>query len=108
MFLSFCIDGVHSLILVLFIQFLSEEALALELAGYCYLACGENETAVDHFLLAHEKYHEWGAYGKCSSLYNFVQHRFAVSVPSNRVNEGDPISSRQVNGGNGSGKRFLM
>jgi len=24
------------------------------------------------FLLAHEKYHEWGAFGKCTSLFEFV------------------------------------
>ena len=40
-----------------------EEALAYELAAYFYLELGEINKSVDYFLLAHEKYHEWGAFG---------------------------------------------
>jgi hypothetical protein len=32
------------------------------------------------FLLAHEKYHEWGAFGKCTSLYEFVVSNFSSPV----------------------------
>jgi hypothetical protein len=46
-----------------------EEALACELAAYFYLEAGENEKATQYLLLAHEKYHEWGAVGKCNSQY---------------------------------------
>ena len=31
---------------------------------------------MQHFLLAHEKYHEWGAVGKCNSLFKFVENTF--------------------------------
>ena len=57
----------------LFFQFVHEEALACELAAYCYLELGDTEKAMHYFLLAHEKYHEWGAFGKCDSLFKFVQ-----------------------------------
>jgi len=49
-----------------------EEALACELAGYFHLEFGYAEKAMEYFLLAHEKYHEWGALGKCDSLFKFV------------------------------------
>jgi hypothetical protein len=54
-----------------------EEALACELAAYFYLEVGENEKAMQYFLLAHEKYHEWGALGKRDSLFKFVESIFA-------------------------------
>ena len=31
---------------------------------------------MQYFLLAHEKYHEWGALGKCNSLFKFVESTF--------------------------------
>jgi len=43
----------------LFFQFVHEEALAYELAAYFYLELGDPEKAMEYFLLAHEKYHEW-------------------------------------------------
>eukprot|EP00984_Skeletonema_dohrnii_P036573 scaffold37688_cov139-Skeletonema_dohrnii-CCMP3373.AAC.1 len=46
-------------------KFVHEEALACELAGYFHLEFGDAEEAMEYFLLAHEKYHEWGALGKC-------------------------------------------
>ena len=53
-----------------------EEALAYELAAYFYLEIRDTKKAMEYFLLAHEKYHEWGAFGKCDSLYKFVQSTF--------------------------------
>ena len=32
------------------------------------------------FLLAHEKYHEWGAFGKCTSLYEFVSSSIGIGL----------------------------
>jgi len=57
----------------MFFQFVHEEALACELAGYFYVELRDTEKAMEYFLLAHEKYHEWGAFGKCESLYKFVE-----------------------------------
>ena len=63
-------------------QFINEEALACELAAYFYLECGENEKSVELFLQAHEKYHEWGAFGKCNSLFQFVASNFTLPAGS--------------------------
>ena len=49
-----------------------EEALACELAGYFYVELRDTEKAMEYFLLAHEMYHEWGAFGKCDSLFNNI------------------------------------
>jgi hypothetical protein len=46
------------------------------LAAYFYFEAGDNEKAMHYFLLAHEKYHEWGAFGKCNSLFKFVESNF--------------------------------
>lgn len=76
-----------------------EEALAYELAGYFYLELKDTASAIQHFLLARERYNEWvstsfyasfmilvtyllliafsifakGAFGKSDSLFNFVE-----------------------------------
>eukprot|EP00985_Skeletonema_marinoi_P001074 scaffold434_cov190-Skeletonema_marinoi.AAC.5 len=54
-------------------KFVHEEALACELAGYFYVELRDTKKAMEHFLRAHKKYHEWGAFGKCESLYKFVE-----------------------------------
>lgn len=36
-----------------------EEALAYELAGYFYLELKDTASAIQHFLLARERYNEW-------------------------------------------------
>ena len=56
-----------------------EEALAYELAAYFHLELGEMEQSMEYFLAAHERYHEWGAFGKCSSLFEFVKSSFSPS-----------------------------
>ncbi|KAK1744417.1 putative AAA ATPase [Skeletonema marinoi] len=53
-------------------KFVHEEALAHELAAYFYFELGEREQTMEHLILAHEKYLEWGALGKCDSLLKFV------------------------------------
>jgi len=57
-------------------KFVHEEALACELAACFYLEVGDPEKSMEYFLLAHEKYHEWGALGKCDSLFKFVNSIF--------------------------------
>jgi len=59
--LSFCIKFVH------------EEALAYELAAYLYLELGEINKSVEYFLLAHERYKQWGASEKAESLFKFAE-----------------------------------
>jgi len=78
--------------------------LACELAAYFYLELGETETSVEHFLLAHEKYHEWGAFGKSTSLFEFVQRRFTLT-PSLNVPSNSNINGR-VDGSNNGGSNF--
>jgi len=62
--------------LLIVLQFVHEEALACELAAYFYLELGEAEKTTELFLLAHEKYLEWGAFEKCNSLFKFVEGIF--------------------------------
>ena len=50
--------------------------MACELAAYFYVEIRDTEKAMEYFLLAHEKYHEWGAFGKCDSLYKDVESTF--------------------------------
>jgi hypothetical protein len=57
----------------LFFQFVHEEALACELAAYFYLELGDMNNAVEYFLLAHERYHEW-----VSSQADFVRMRVLI------------------------------
>uniref|UniRef100_A0A7S2KE53 Uncharacterized protein n=1 Tax=Skeletonema marinoi TaxID=267567 RepID=A0A7S2KE53_9STRA len=61
-------------------KFINEEALACELAAYFYLELGQKDKALELFLLAHEKYHEWGAFGKCTSLYEFVSSSIGTGL----------------------------
>ena len=37
------------------------------------------------FLAAHEKYHEWGAFGKCTSLFEFVSDTFTSFIGSGQT-----------------------
>ena len=67
-------------------RFINEEALACELAGHFFLKVGDNETAIQYFLQAHEKYHEWGAVAKSNLIFEFVQKNLAAPIspsPSN-------------------------
>ena len=45
---------------------------------------GEAEKATELFLLAHEKYHEWGAFEKCNSLCKFVEGMISLSILGSR------------------------
>lgn len=56
-------------------QFVHEEALAYELAGYFYLELGDIDQCVEYFLHAHERYQEWVSRKSwfplyCDILYN--------------------------------------
>jgi hypothetical protein len=75
--------------------------LACELAAYFYLEIGDTATALHNFLLAHEKYQEWGALGKCTSLFKFVESTFTpasttVGVGVGHTNTGTGSSNTQL------------
>ena len=53
-------------------KFVNEEALANELAGYFYLETGRRNRSVHYFSQAFEKYNEWGAVAKASSLTQYL------------------------------------
>ena len=54
-------------------KFLSEEALANELAGRFYLETGRKNKSVHYFSQAVEKYREWGAVAKASTLETYLE-----------------------------------
>lgn len=90
-------------------SFYHDEALACESAGYFYLELGEKDTAIQYFLQAHEKYHDWGAVAKSNALFEFVQRALGGSPsPSPTiVTSGLPvvsISSPYINGNSGGGE----
>ena len=64
------------------IRFVNEEALACELAGYFFLEIDDKDLAIQYFLQAHEKYHEWGAVAKSNMLFEFVQRSLLLSTLS--------------------------
>ena len=77
-------------------RFINEEALACELAGHFFLKVGDNETAIQYFLQAHEKYHEWGAVAKSNLIFEFVQKNLAAPIsPSPSVNYNVPSQSTE-------------
>ena len=59
--------------------------MAYELAAYFYLELGHKEKALELFLAAHEKFHEWGAFGKCTSLFEFVSSTFTSFIGSGQT-----------------------
>lgn len=62
-----------------FFSFVNDEALACELAGHFYLKSDRKDVALQYFMLAHEKYHEWGAAAKSNALFKFVQQELGPS-----------------------------
>lgn len=62
-------------------RFINDEALAYELAGYFFLKIDQKDVAVNYFLQAHEKYHDWGAIAKANSLYEFTMSSMYASSP---------------------------
>ena len=62
-------------------RFLNDEALACELAGhFCLDALEDNDSALQYFLQAHSKYHEWGAIAKANLLFESVLRRLSLST----------------------------
>ena len=53
-------------------HFINDEALACELAGHFFLQIEEIDMAMEYFLQAHEKYHEWGAVAKSNMLFEYL------------------------------------
>ena len=74
-------------------SFINDEALSSELAGYFFLTIDENDKALQYFLHAHEKYHDWGAVAKCNALFEFVQTAFNSSCSAV-----DSFTSNNVHG----------
>jgi hypothetical protein len=62
-------------------SFINIEALACESAGYFYLKLDKKDTAIQYFMQAHEKYHEWGAIAKSNALFGFVQQTMMGPSP---------------------------
>jgi hypothetical protein len=59
-------------------KFTHDEALCCELAAEFFLNTGNLSTALEHFLLAHEKYTAWGAVGKANMLFERINEKFAA------------------------------
>ena len=66
--------------------------MACELAAHFYLELGQKDKALESFLDAHEKYHKWGAFGKCTSLFEFVSATFTSFIGS-----GQTLTNSNVN-----------
>jgi len=81
-------------------RFIHEEALAHELAGHFFLDSDKKETAVEHFMQAHEKYHEWGATAKCNSLFEFVNGVIGTMSSLGGCTTPDSLSSSNENSEN--------
>ena len=56
--------------------FVNEEALADELAARFYFETGDAGTSLQLFRAAHEKYQQWGAFGKATHLFADINRRF--------------------------------
>ena len=61
-------------------HFINDEALACELAGRFFFQIEEMDMALQYFLQAHEKYHEWGAVAKSNMLFEYVQRTLSLST----------------------------
>ncbi|KAL7536597.1 hypothetical protein ACHAWF_005522, partial [Thalassiosira exigua] len=70
-------------------RYARQEALACELAGHFFLESANRDAALEYFVQAHEKYHEWGANAKSNILFEFVQQSFGLNdsfpAPSSTV-----------------------
>jgi hypothetical protein len=60
-------------------KFINEEALACELAAKFYLDTRDSALSLEHFTLAHEKYHEWGAFEKANWLFRYTREKISNS-----------------------------
>ena len=69
-------------------RFINEEALACELAARLYFETGDVRTSLQYFRIAHEKYEEWGAFGKATHLFTNINQRFG-EVKSNGQYQND-------------------
>ena len=54
-------------------RFPNVQALASELAGLFLLECDKKDRALEHFMAAHELYHDWGGIAKSNALFQYVQ-----------------------------------
>jgi len=78
-------------------HFINDEALACELAGHFFFQIEEMDMAIQYFLQAHEKYHEWGAVAKSSMLFEYVQRNLSLSIIPT-ASDMTSVSSYNANG----------
>ena len=57
-------------------KFINDEVLACELVGEFFLHIDNQTSSLEYLMLAHEKYCEWGAHGKASQLFSFINTKF--------------------------------
>ncbi|MEO9484572.1 MAG: ATP-binding sensor histidine kinase [Ekhidna sp.] len=77
-------------------EFLNEEALSLERAGFYYLATGQDFTAENYLRKAFQTYKEWGAIAKMHDL----KKRFPKILIGSE--KGDSIITAQTSKGSGN------
>src|SRR5210317_2117160 len=78
-----------------FYSFITEEALSSELAGYFFLDINEKDKALEYFMQAHEKYHEWGAIAKSNAVFEFVQASCGSGISYDPAAAAAPIHNGQ-------------
>ena len=61
-------------------KFINDEALACELVGEFFLYIDNQTSSLEYLMLAHEKYCEWGAHGKASQLFSFINTKFDAAA----------------------------
>jgi tetratricopeptide (TPR) repeat protein len=57
-------------------KFINDESFALELAARFYFETGDMPSSMEHFIQAHERYCEWGAYAKANQLFHHISDKF--------------------------------
>ena len=58
-------------------RFTNDLALSYELAAHFYMTTGDLHASLEHYRHAHETYARWGAAGKATQLFGFINERFS-------------------------------
>jgi tetratricopeptide (TPR) repeat protein len=61
-------------------RFIIDEALAYKRAAIFYFETNKTRESLEHFKLAYEKYHTWGALGKCNDISKTIKENFDEAV----------------------------
>jgi tetratricopeptide (TPR) repeat protein len=59
-------------------RFINDEALAYERAAIFYFETNKTRESLEHFKLAYEKYHTWGALGKCNDISKTINEKTLI------------------------------